>query len=149
MAAKQEFVTENEDSVDRSFSSLYDFQRKYVGGLMKQLPSGTTFPSPSRSVNVHPPRSFLNRPSRQGPFLLQPSPVELKGSPGGDASDILYVTIACPSSDEDDVNEYKSANERLDVVVIAFQDGRVDICLDLEKVEAKWETKKVNLRCSQ
>jgi nucleoporin NUP82 len=28
-------------------------------------------------------------------------------------------------------------------VLIAYQDGRVDVCLDVEKVEARWETKAV------
>ena len=31
--------------------------------------------------------------------------------------------------------------EHLGVVAVAFQDGKVDLLLDVEKVEARWETK--------
>jgi nucleoporin NUP82 len=29
------------------------------------------------------------------------------------------------------------------VILVAFQDGKVDLCLDVEKVEARWELKQV------
>jgi nucleoporin NUP82 len=34
--------------------------------------------------------------------------------------------------------------ERLGAVLIAYQDGRVDVCLDVEKVEARWNIKQVS-----
>lgn len=131
--------------MDDSFSTLYDYQRKYVNGLLKQLPPGAPFPSASHSVSIHAPRAFPGKPSRQGPFLLQPAPPELKGSPGGDATDIAYLTLgsAFTDLDDDDDSEASSlASERLGALLVAFQDGRVDVHLDLEKVEATWETSK-------
>ncbi len=143
VAAKQEFVNENGVDIDESFSSLYDLQRKYVNGLLKQFPHGTSNPlsSTSQPVSLHPPKSFLSKPTKQGPFLLQPSPIELKGSPGGQATDISYVTLGNAFSDDDDTSEQSLTSERLGVLAIAYQDGRVDVCLDLEKIEAKWESK--------
>jgi nucleoporin NUP82 len=44
----------------------------------------------------------------------------------------------------DDEDEGKGETERLGVVLIAYQDGRVDVCLDVEKVEARWQTKSVS-----
>jgi hypothetical protein len=41
--------------------------------------------------------------------------------------------------DDDDAGE----TERLGIVVVTYQDGKVDVCLDVEKVEARWESKQV------
>jgi nucleoporin NUP82 len=62
----------------------------------------------------------------------------LDAGDGGDATDIVYLAFG---GDEDEVGEGET--ERLGVVLIAYQDGRVDVCLDVEKVEARWETKAV------
>jgi nucleoporin NUP82 len=78
-------------------------------------------------------------PLRQGPFLLQPAPRSLEGSEGGDATDILYVSFG----DHDDDASNAGETDQLGVVLIAFQDGKVDVCLDVEKVEAKWQNKQV------
>lgn len=75
---------------------------------------------------------------RQGPFLLQPSPRSLESSEGGDASDIVYLAFM-RDDDDDDAGE----TERLGIVIVTYQDGKVDICLDVEKVEARWESKQV------
>ena len=70
---------------------------------------------------------------RQGPFLLQPAPLDL-GIIESTASDIAYILAGDEDSDED--------TEPLGVVVIVFSDGRVDMCLDTEKIEARdWEGK--------
>ena len=34
--------------------------------------------------------------------------------------------------------------EKLGIVMIAYQDGKVDVCLDVDKVEARWEKKTVS-----
>jgi nucleoporin NUP82 len=87
---------------------------------------------------MHPPTTMKLKPLRQGPFLLQPSPRTLDGSEGGDATDITYLSFG-EAHDEDSENE----TERLGVIVVVFQDGKVDVCLDVEKVEARWENKQV------
>lgn len=76
---------------------------------------------------------------RQGPFLLQPSPRVLDGSEGGDATDIAYLAFI-----NDDDQENEGETERLGIVMITYQDGKVDVCLDVDKVEARWESKQVS-----
>ena len=88
---------------------------------------------------MHPPATVSHRIARQGPFLLQPSPRTLEGGEGGDATDIVYLAFG---TDEDDEGEGET--ERLGVVLVAYQDGRVDVCLDVEKVEARWDSKTVS-----
>jgi nucleoporin NUP82 len=62
----------------------------------------------------------------------------LEGSEGGYATDLSYLSF---DELEDDDDEERGATEHLGVILIAFQDGKVDVCLDVEKVEAKWELK--------
>ncbi|KAL5530163.1 hypothetical protein ACEPAF_6420 [Sanghuangporus sanghuang] len=141
VAAKEEFAAEGKKGVSKSFSTLYDYQRKYVNGLLKQVPPVPSSPSVSRSVFIRTPKSFPGHPSRQGPFFLQPSPPELKESPGADATDIIYITLGSAFAGTDDQEDATSlSSERLGVILVAFQDGKVDVYLDLEKVEAKWDT---------
>ena len=62
----------------------------------------------------------------------------IDGSEGGDATDITYVAFGS------DVEEgVEGETERLGLVLAAFQDGRVDVYLDVEKVEARWAHKDV------
>jgi nucleoporin NUP82 len=82
-------------------------------------------------------------PLRQGPFLLQPAPLTLDGSEDGDATDILYLSF-----DNDEEIDDDGETERLGVVLVVTQDGKVDVCLDVDKVEARWETRQVSMRRS-
>ncbi|KAF9222099.1 hypothetical protein BS17DRAFT_784420 [Gyrodon lividus] len=136
IAAKQEFVSQGTSSATSILSTIYDYQRKYVSALVRQLPPGTVFPAVSRSVLMHPPHTIKSQPLRQGPFLLQPSPRALEGSEGGDATEIAYLAFV---DDEEEENEGET--ERLGIVVVTYQDGKVDVYLDVEKVEARWESK--------
>ncbi|KAI0321851.1 hypothetical protein OF83DRAFT_162519 [Amylostereum chailletii] len=138
VAAKQEYLANDPSVVAKALSTTYDYQRKYINALLKQLLPGTVFPASSRSVLVHPPNTLKGRPMRQGPFLLQPSPRSLVGSEGGDATDIVYLAFG---NDVDRDEDGDGETERLGIVLIATQDGRVDVCLDVEKVEARWETR--------
>ncbi|KAJ7699929.1 hypothetical protein B0H17DRAFT_1157979 [Mycena rosella] len=142
ISAKQEFLSQSQEressSATRNLSTLYDYQHKYVTALLKQLPPGTVFPASSRSVLMHPPTTIKARPARQGPFLLQPAPRTLAGSDGGDATDIMYLAFGADEDAEDDAEGGET--EHLGVVVVAFQDGKIDVCLDVEKVEARWDT---------
>jgi len=80
-------------------------------------------------------------PIRQGPFLLQPEPRLLEGSEEEAATDIAYLSFG---SDDDDDNEGEgSPIKYLGIVTIAYQDGRVDLLLDVDKVEARWNLKGV------
>ncbi|KAG2013406.1 hypothetical protein CC2G_010323 [Coprinopsis cinerea AmutBmut pab1-1] len=138
ISAKQEFLAQGEDT-PAHLSALYDYQRKYVTALTKQLPPGIVFPAASRPVSIHPPRTISSPVSRQGPFLLQPSPRQLEGSEGGDATDIVYLEFG---TDEDQEGEGQET-DHLGVIMVAYQDGKVDVCLDVEKVEARWDFKQM------
>lgn len=140
VAAKQEFLSQAESSSSPSSSSslanVYEYQHKYVTSLLKQLPPGTAYPSKSRNILMHPPTTMRTQPIRQGPFLLQPSPLSIDGSEGGGTTDIVYLTFGADNDAEDE-----GETERLGVVLVAYQDGKADIFLDVEKVEARWERK--------
>ena len=140
VVAKQEFLSQASTSGSASNSSgltsMYDHQHKYVTALLKQLPPGTTFPSKPRTILMHPPTTMRTQPVRQGPFLLQPAPLMLKDSEGGDATDIVYLAFGTDNNEN-----AEGETERLGVVLVAFQDGKVDVFLDVEKVEARWERK--------
>lgn len=143
IAAKLEYLSQgNTSAASKSMTTLYDYQHKYVMALVKQLPAGTVFPAASRSVLMHPPTTIKSHPARQGPFLLQPAPRLLEGSEGGDATDIAYLTFGDDMDEDNDGDGGET--EHLGVVIVAYQDGKVDVCLDVEKVEARWESKQVS-----
>jgi nucleoporin NUP82 len=140
VAAKQEYLSQSPSSESQSLSTTYAYQHKYISALLKQLPPGTVFPAASRPVLLHPPTTMKTPPLRQGPFLLQPAPLTLDGSEEGDATDILYLAF-----DKDDEFDDDGETERLGLVLVAFQDGKVDVCLDVDKVEARWESRQVSV----
>lgn len=143
VSAKEEFVAENNGVIDESFSTIYDYQRKYINALLKQAPAGASLSSPYNLVSIHAPKSHAGEPARQGPFLLQPAPPDLKDSPCSVATDIMYLTLgsAFAEPDGEDMESSSSiSSERLGALLVGFQDGRVDVYLDVEKIEAKWET---------
>ncbi|KAK9767803.1 hypothetical protein K7432_002084 [Basidiobolus ranarum] len=72
-------------------------------------------------VHISQPNSVRAQPFVQGPYLLQPAPVEISGD-DVEASDILYM-------DADPVG----------ILAIAFGDGKIDICLEVEPVVAQWD----------
>ncbi|KAK7049644.1 hypothetical protein VNI00_005675 [Paramarasmius palmivorus] len=141
ISAKQEYLAQETSQGPSNLSALYDYHQRYIAALIKQLPPGTVFPAPSRSVLMHPPHIIKSSPARQGPFLLQPSPRVLEGSEGGDATDITYLSFA--HGYDRDRDEDGSVAESLGVILITYQDGKVDVCLDVEKVEARWESKQI------
>ena len=140
ISAKQEYLTQEVSTASKNLSAVYDYQRKYVTALTKQLPPGTVFSAAPRSVLMHPPSTIKPQPLRQGPFLLQPAPRMIEGSLGGDATDITYLAFG---TDDDDLEDDGKDTERLGIVLVAYQDGKVDLFLDVEKVEASWNIKQV------
>ncbi|KAG7449333.1 uncharacterized protein BT62DRAFT_945513 [Guyanagaster necrorhizus] len=139
ISAKLELLSRGSTSAaSKNLSTIYDYQQKYVSALVKQLPAGSMFPATSRSVPMHPPSTIKASPTRQGPFLLQPSPRMLEHSDGDEATDITYLAFG---NDFGSTEEDGGETEHLGVVMIAYQDGRVDLCLDVDKVEARWSNK--------
>ena len=110
---------------------MYNHQHKYVNALLKQLPPGTAWPGTTRFVPIHPPTVIKAPRARQGPLLLQPAPRNLEGSASGDATDITYVSFNNDATEDEET-------EQPGLVLVAFQDGKVDVFCDVEKVEARW-----------
>ena len=44
---------------------------------------------------------------------------------------------------DDGEEDNEGETERLGIVVVTYQDGKADVYLDVEKVEARWESKQV------
>ncbi|KAJ3575167.1 hypothetical protein NP233_g1277 [Leucocoprinus birnbaumii] len=143
ISAKQEFLAQGDSSPSQNLATIYDYQQRYVSALLRQLPPGTVFPATSRNVPMHPPTSIKQLPVRQGPFLLQPEPRLLEGSEGEDATDIAYLVFGASNDDEDSERE-GSPTEHLGIVTVAYREGKVDLFLDVEKVEARWDVKGVS-----
>ena len=64
----------------------------------------------------------------------------IEDSFGGDATDITYLTFG---TDNDDPEDDGGDTEHLGIVLVAYQDGKVDLFLDVEKVEARWNITQV------
>ncbi|KAG8730544.1 hypothetical protein FRC11_006446 [Ceratobasidium sp. 423] len=115
-------------------------QLKYVSSLRQQLKpiSSPVDDQPLPTCLVHAPVSLSFPPARQGPFLLQPAPKELGD---GLASDIVYLDIEISNDSTSNgpvVTKNSVEGTSIPVIAIAYSDGKVDVCLDVEKVEAKW-----------
>ncbi|CAG7848803.1 SubName: Full=Uncharacterized protein {ECO:0000313/EMBL:CCA68144.1} [Serendipita indica DSM 11827] len=138
--------------------SVYDHQRKYISSLTRQLPaddsisqdiaqstellkelsissiSSTASKTRSALVTLDVPTNIKLEPESQGPFRFRPAPGP---SPTPEweelATDILYTHLF---TDQPRRASTKSADAG--VILITYSDGRVDVCLDLVKVEAVW-----------
>ena len=133
VSAKREFLAQSEGNAALDeLSSVYDYQQKYISALLRQITNNTAS-SGSHTVVLHPPTTLKSSPSKQGPFLFQPAPLQLSKSEGGDATDILYSSYDNGLLDEGQAG--------LGVIFVVFQDGRVDFCLDVDKIEARWDRK--------
>jgi nucleoporin NUP82 len=128
---------------------MNDHQLKFIHALTKQILRASQnsesnksdkHNSPKTHVTVQPPRNNKYPLARQGPFLFQPAPRDLGGiEEEADATDVIYLEVGAEGRDDD------PDSEKLGALAIAYQDGRVDICLDTEKVEARWELETVGL----
>ncbi|KAG9099424.1 hypothetical protein FRC06_005294 [Ceratobasidium sp. 370] len=117
-------------------SNIADPQLKYITSLKQQLkaPSSPLIDQIPSTCLIHAPVSASYPPALQGPFLLQPAPKEFGD---GVASDIIYLGIEV----DDQVASkgvQSNGSDSVPLVLIAYSDGKVDVCLDVEKVEAKW-----------
>ncbi|CAG8482401.1 10862_t:CDS:10 [Funneliformis mosseae] len=92
----------------------YRLQFKWIKRLMN-------LEGHSKRVVFSPPPFDHLRVEVQGPFNIHPDPLSISEHTY-EASDILMLET-----------------EPLIVLVVAFNNGRIDICLEVEKVEAKWQ----------
>jgi nucleoporin NUP82 len=128
-------------------------QQKWARSLSRQVDahkaSSDGFPDgQGRQYAVRPPRDG-RRLKRQGPYLVQPEPRELPLSEEagwgveGVASDIVVV------GDKSSTGQGTGPRIGMNVVGIAWVDGRVDLCVEAQKVEAEWETEDVSGQCRE
>lgn len=75
----------------------------------------------SQTAVFSPPPFEKFRVEVQGPFNIHPEPLTISDH-SYEASDILML-----------------GTEPLNVLVVAFTNGRVDICIETEKIEAMWQ----------
>ncbi|GAA5936883.1 hypothetical protein JCM3775_002734 [Rhodotorula graminis] len=134
----------------------YSLQQQYVSSLVRQVTTSAPpalatdlnldradddddshDPSTPRDV-VSPSRPAL-APRLQGPFLLQPAPAELDNGADGAACDLAYLAHAAPTGESGDGEaDEEEMGEGVGVLAIAYRDGKVDLCLEVEKVEARF-----------
>ncbi|GAA93628.1 uncharacterized protein L969DRAFT_91293 [Mixia osmundae IAM 14324] len=117
-------------------------QSSYVRSLEKQSQATSVSTLSSTrdepTVQLHPPEDLPRRHmTRQGPFLLQPEPLELSvhsedSSIDCFACDFLFArhSLAAPKQTAHPVS--------LGVFVIVFTDGKIDVCIETEPIQASW-----------
>ena len=64
----------------------------------------------------------------------------IDGSDGGDATDITYLSFG---NEDEDAEDPGRETDHLGVLMVSYRDGKVDVFLDVEKVEGRWENKYV------
>ncbi len=76
-----------------------------------------------------PEKNAASAVARQGPLLMQPEPVplEAEGELGVEIEDIACDLVVVGEG-------------AVEALAVLWKEGRVDICLDVEKIEALWES---------
>ncbi|GAA5974148.1 hypothetical protein JCM11641_003465 [Rhodosporidiobolus odoratus] len=136
-----------------ALSKRYNLQLQYVNSLVRQATASKTATttlngvesgdvdsdllSDERSVRIVAPSRSDFTPSLQGPFLLQPAPAEIDNGAESRACDIAYLQYAAPSPAQEG-KEGAAAGGGIGVLALAYSDGKVDLCIEVEKVEARW-----------
>lgn len=94
----------------------------------------------NRMVDITLPSMARSTPaSLQGPFLLQPAPAELPYGLESRACDLTYISYQSSGVVGKEISEEKEKHAPgLGVFAITYSDGKVDLCLEVEKVEARW-----------
>ncbi|GAA6011484.1 hypothetical protein JCM11491_002802 [Sporobolomyces phaffii] len=120
----------------------YLVQLQYLQTLLRQLPPPSTGPADDHGdavVDVIAPISRPNlKPSVQGPYLFAPATVELDAASG-----------AAQDDDDDDEDEAtlatdlcylppKAGGASVGVLMIVYRNGKLEVCLEVEKPEARF-----------
>ncbi|BGP00811.1 hypothetical protein NBRC10513v2_000936 [Rhodotorula toruloides] len=118
-----------------ALEARYTTQLAFVNSLVRQVQSATSQRlSPAGAeeededdadapVRITTPSRPAWLPTLQGPFLLQPAPHDLSNGADDSACDISYLSPAAGG---------------LGVLVVAYRDGKVDVLLEVEKVEGRF-----------
>ncbi|CAG8564149.1 33817_t:CDS:10 [Racocetra persica] len=107
-----------EHKVKNCYNLLNQYRRQFewMSAIYKQIGN-----SDSNKVVFSPPAIGRQSIQLQGPYFIQPTPWELSAHMT-DASDIICL-----------------GTQPVNVIVIAFNNGRVDVCLEVDRVEALWK----------
>lgn len=158
VSTKVDYLAESSPSSD--LTTLYAQQLKYVNALVRQISSSSSASSPQklaptlyddevedtdRLIPITPPLGFdgrSSRPKRQGPFLLQPEPIELDTTAESFACDLVYISYSARGDNRNNNSGGDDAST-LGVFVISYSDGKVDLCIEVEKIEARWSSSSV------
>ncbi|KAH9815116.1 hypothetical protein DFH28DRAFT_968772 [Melampsora americana] len=81
------------------------------------------------------------RPLRQGPFLMQPSPIELNSESEELASDLIHIRYQASSGTGQ--SEFDPSACGVGIFMIAYQ-NRVDVHIEVDKVEPYWQLLPLN-----
>lgn len=113
-------------------------QHKYARKILQQIESQDPPPQlgkmdldvPANATTTNRLRNIaspvdLSSIQVQGPMLLQPEPAELEDSDDPRASDFAYIGAGAAGD--------------LGVIAVVWTDGRVDMCIEAERVEAQWQ----------
>ncbi|KWU45781.1 hypothetical protein RHOSPDRAFT_16079 [Rhodotorula sp. JG-1b] len=142
----------------------YNLQLSYVQSLSRQLSSATAgtaratirssgsvasedvgdddeSQNPDAPVRITAPSRLNLAAKLQGPFLLQPAPAEFDNGADDRACDLVYLSTSA-SSDSGAQAVSGNADVQgaggLGILVMAYKDGKVDVCLEVEKPEARF-----------
>lgn len=126
----------------REIEAEYTSQLKFLNALFEQRTKSGALEDGNDSAEfgddttlVTYPSYLRNPPTRQGPFLLQPAPHDLETDEDEPlASDISYVTL----ENSNDIEEDDAEKNDTSFVLISYENGKVDVCMDIAKVEATW-----------
>ncbi|BGP29327.1 hypothetical protein JCM10296v2_001066 [Rhodotorula toruloides] len=119
-----------------ALEARYTTQLAFVNSLVRQVQSATSQrlssasaaeeeeeEEPDAPVRITAPSRPAWLPTLQGPFLLQPAPCDLSNGADDSACDISYLA---------------AEKGGLGLLVVAYRDGKVDVMLEVERVEGRF-----------
>ncbi|CED82201.1 Nucleoporin Nup88 [Phaffia rhodozyma] len=125
----------------------YHAQKQWIDQLIRQIPSADIEDASDEETSGEPVevkledmKGSLKRTAVQGPFLFDPPPKEIDDEEGeedltGSATDLFMVGLGEDGTAEEEIGK---KGEVLGVLGIVWKDGRVDVCLEVEKMEGVW-----------
>ncbi|KAI8458729.1 hypothetical protein BY996DRAFT_6500232 [Phakopsora pachyrhizi] len=142
LTAKSESISKSSKLTSTKEKSIFK-SLEYLNLLFK-LPGDSNFDPETelegRDNFLNFFKSFKFRPIRHGPYLIQPSPIELDEEDEEEASDLIHLQYPTCLSEFDNLDNFMNDNngiESVAVLMIAYN-RRVDVCLEFQKVEPLW-----------
>ncbi|ORY54488.1 hypothetical protein BCR35DRAFT_335787, partial [Leucosporidium creatinivorum] len=127
-----------ESSSSNPLSKIYNHQLHYVNSLLRLAQSSSSTAETEEAPNsstvsiLTPHHPTPDPPALQGPFLLQPGSRDLEnGVEDPRATDLAYLAYRGEG-------EEAEQGEAMGVLVVCWNDGKVELGVEGEKVEGKW-----------